>query len=38
MNYGTAKTSASVLHVEQELLILPEQLSSPPVFNGVRDN
>jgi hypothetical protein len=24
-----------VLHVEQELLILPEQLSSPPVFSGV---
>jgi len=23
-------------HVEQELLTLPEQLSSPPVFSGVR--
>ena len=33
---GDKRCIAYMSHVEQELLILPEHLSSPPVLSGVR--
>ena len=35
-SYQTMFVTQRVSHVEQELLTLPEHLSSPPSFSGVR--
>ena len=35
-SFVTPKSTTMGVYVEQELLTLPEHLSSPPVFSGVR--